>query len=105
MSTSRVTWVASSRVGTTTRACVFAPGRDRWWARHPRSAAEMGATLERVADYSTHRLLGAGDSAGIVPPVSEWTEPMTDADRQQAVVDLLGVLAYGELIAFERLAD
>jgi hypothetical protein len=64
-----------------------------------------GATPERVADYSIHRLLVAATFAGIVPPVSEWTEPMTDADRRQAVVDLLGVLAYGELIAFERLAD
>src|SRR3954471_21605636 len=30
---------------------------------------------------------------------------MTDEERQQAVVDLLGVLAYGELTAFERLAE
>jgi hypothetical protein len=30
---------------------------------------------------------------------------MDEADRRQAVVDLLGVLAYGELTAFERLAD
>ena len=37
--------------------------------------------------------------------MSEWTDPMTDADRRQAVIDLLGVLAYGELIAFERLSD
>src|SRR3954452_14136474 len=37
--------------------------------------------------------------------MSDWTEPMTDADRRQAVIDLLGVLAYGELMAFERLAD
>jgi hypothetical protein len=29
---------------------------------------------------------------------------MTDDDRRDAVVDLLGVLAYGELTAFERLA-
>jgi hypothetical protein len=36
--------------------------------------------------------------------VSEWTDPMTEADRRQAVVDLLGVLAYAELTAFERLA-
>jgi hypothetical protein len=36
--------------------------------------------------------------------MSEWTDPMTDADRKQAVVDLLGVLAYAELTAFERLA-
>lgn len=37
--------------------------------------------------------------------MSEWTEPMTPDDRRQAMIDLLGVLAYGELIAFERLAD
>ena len=36
--------------------------------------------------------------------MAEWTDPMTDADRRQAVVDLLGVLAYAELTAFERLA-
>jgi hypothetical protein len=41
----------------------------------------------------------------MVRPMSDWTEPMTDDDRRQAVVDLLGVLAYGELMAFERLAD
>src|SRR5579875_1392956 len=29
---------------------------------------------------------------------------MTDEDRRAAVIDLLGVLAYGELTAFERLA-
>src|SRR5581483_1946455 len=33
-----------------------------------------------------------------------WTDPMTDEERKQAVVDLLGVLAYAELTAFERLA-
>lgn len=36
--------------------------------------------------------------------MAEWTDPMTDADRRQAVVDLLGMLAYAELTAFERLA-
>jgi hypothetical protein len=41
----------------------------------------------------------------MVRPMSDWTEPMTDDDRRQAVIDLLGVLAYGELMAFERLAD
>src|SRR6059058_4469661 len=30
---------------------------------------------------------------------------MSDEERRQAVVDLLGVLAYGELTAFERLAE
>lgn len=41
----------------------------------------------------------------MVRPMSDWTEPMDDDDRRQAVIDLLGVLAYGELMAFERLAD
>ena len=56
--------------------------------------------------WRSHSSLPAGRfCADMVPPMSEWTDPMTDADRRQAVVDLLGVLAYGELIAFERLAD
>ena len=37
--------------------------------------------------------------------MSDWTEPMTADDRRQAVVDLLAVLAYGELSAFGRLAE
>lgn len=37
--------------------------------------------------------------------MTDWFEPMTDADRRQAVVDLLAVLAYGELSAFGRLAE
>jgi hypothetical protein len=37
--------------------------------------------------------------------VAEWTDPMSDEERRQAVVDLLAVLAYGELTAFERLAE
>jgi hypothetical protein len=36
--------------------------------------------------------------------MAEWTDPMTEDDRRQAVVDLLGVLGYAELTAFERLA-
>jgi hypothetical protein len=36
--------------------------------------------------------------------VAEWTDQMTDEEQRQAVVALLGVLAYGELTAFERLA-
>ncbi|MBV9368595.1 MAG: hypothetical protein JO074_02095, partial [Frankiales bacterium] len=36
--------------------------------------------------------------------VAEWTDPMSEAEQRQAVVDLLGVLAYGELTAFERMA-
>jgi hypothetical protein len=36
--------------------------------------------------------------------MAEWTDPMTEEERRQAVVDLLGLLAYVELTAFERLA-
>ncbi|MGH8895211.1 MAG: ferritin-like fold-containing protein, partial [Actinomycetes bacterium] len=36
------------------------------------------------------------------PPVAD---PLADDDYRLAVVDLLGALAYGELTAFERLAD
>lgn len=37
--------------------------------------------------------------------MADWTDPMTEDDRRQAVIDLLGVLAYAELTAFERLAE
>ena len=37
--------------------------------------------------------------------MTDWTEPMTAADHRQAVIDFLAVLAYGELSAFERLAE
>jgi hypothetical protein len=37
--------------------------------------------------------------------VAEWTDEMNDEERRQAVVDLLAVLAYTELTAFERLAE
>ena len=36
--------------------------------------------------------------------MAEWTDPMDEGDRRQAVIDLLGVLALAELTAFERLA-
>lgn len=36
--------------------------------------------------------------------MSDWSDPMSEADRRQASIDLLGVLAYAELTAFERLA-
>src|SRR5947209_6841460 len=37
--------------------------------------------------------------------VAEWTDEMSDDERRQAVIDLLGLLAYTELTAFERLAE
>jgi hypothetical protein len=36
--------------------------------------------------------------------MADWTDPMSEDDRRQAVVDLLAVLALAELSAFERLA-
>jgi hypothetical protein len=36
--------------------------------------------------------------------VAEWTDPMSEAERRQAGIDLLGLLCYAELTAFERLA-
>jgi hypothetical protein len=46
---------------------------------------------------------------GVQPLVGQATDPaadpMGDTDYRLAVVDLLGALAYGELTAFERLAD
>ena len=39
------------------------------------------------------------------PADGSSTDPLADDDYRQAVVDLLGALAYGELTAFERLAD
>ncbi|HVY10693.1 MAG TPA: ferritin-like fold-containing protein [Mycobacteriales bacterium] len=36
--------------------------------------------------------------------MADWTEPMSEEEHRQAVVDLLGMLALAELTAFERLA-
>jgi hypothetical protein len=36
--------------------------------------------------------------------MADWTDPLSDDERREAVVDLLGVLAYGELTAFQRMA-
>jgi hypothetical protein len=36
--------------------------------------------------------------------MAEWTDPMSEEERRQASIDLLGMLAYAELTAFERLA-
>lgn len=35
----------------------------------------------------------------------DWTKASADPQYRAAVVDLLGALAYGELAAFERLAE
>jgi tRNA-(MS[2]IO[6]A)-hydroxylase (MiaE)-like len=57
----------------------------------------------------THQPSSSQDDA--TPPIVEVpgadvdADPMADEQYREAVVDLLGALAYGELTAFERLAD
>jgi len=46
-----------------------------------------------------------GVDATADPTGDSTADPMLDTDYRLAVVDLLGALAYGELTAFERLAD
>src|SRR5690348_6973561 len=72
--------------------------------RNAVSASVRGAEC-RLAPHRHNSLSVPDHPASRVPPMAEWTDPMTDDDRRQALLDLLGVLAYGELIAFERLAD
>ncbi|WP_037573108.1 ferritin-like fold-containing protein [Phaeacidiphilus oryzae] len=50
----------------------------------------QGAGAEQVASES---------------PIGDWGRCSADAQYREAVVDLLGALAYGELSAFERLAE
>ncbi|AXK31562.1 tRNA 2-methylthio-N6-isopentenyl adenosine(37) hydroxylase MiaE-like protein [Streptomyces armeniacus] len=45
----------------------------------------------------------ADDTTGIA--AQDWAEASADPQYRAAVVDLLGALAYGELAAFERLAE
>lgn len=49
----------------------------------------------------------ADDAAGAATPVADqdWDHASSDPQYRAAVVDLLGALAYGELAAFERLAE
>ena len=57
-------------------------------------------TLRRVTERD-----GVGDILRGGPGAGSSTDPMADEGYRLAVVDLLGALAYGELTAFERLAD
>jgi hypothetical protein len=57
------------------------------------------ATLRCVSDHPDPRAEPESE-----PAVSD-TDYMADDQYREAVVDLLGALAYGELTAFERLAD
>jgi hypothetical protein len=64
-------------------------GSDRASVLRPQRTVD---TLWRVSDHEPGAQEGGDD-------------PLEDADYRLAVVDLLGALAYGELTAFERLAD
>jgi hypothetical protein len=57
------------------------------------------ATLRSVSDHPDPRAEPKAE------PASGDTDYMADDQYREAVVDLLGALAYGELTAFERLAD
>lgn len=45
------------------------------------------------------------ESPAEVPHLDPLTDPFADAEYRRAVVDLLGAIAYGELSAFDRLAE
>ena len=60
------------------------------------------ATLRCVSDHAENPDQSAAAAAD---PADADTDYMADEQYREAVVDLLGALAYGELTAFERLAD
>jgi len=72
-------------------------GHDR--ASVIRGSAYPVATLRCVSDHLDPSGAAADDPAGTDD------DYMADEQYREAVVDLLGALAYGELTAFERLAD
>ena len=57
------------------------------------------ATLRSVSDHPDEPDVSSSEPAGT------GIDYMADEQYREAVVDLLGALAYGELTAFERLAD
>ncbi|MEY9936015.1 ferritin-like fold-containing protein [Streptacidiphilus sp. MAP5-3] len=63
-------------------------------------------TPEAPKDQSTDTSTGsAGAQAETYPSIGDWASCSADPEYRAAVVDLLGALAYGELSAFERLAE
>ena len=65
-----------------------------------RASVLLGPTLP----LGTLPTVSAHEDTGDVP-AGQHPDPLADAEYRLAVVDLLGALAYGELTAFERLAD
>jgi tRNA-(MS[2]IO[6]A)-hydroxylase (MiaE)-like len=76
-------------------------GHDR--ASVIRAPAYPVATLRCVSDHPDPPAEPSTDPA--VPSDGTGGDYMADDQYKEAVVDLLGALAYGELTAFERLAD
>ena len=62
---------------------------------------ETSDTPDKAAGPSAE----SDDGAQLSIASRSWAEASTDPQYRAAVVDLLGVLAYGELAAFERLAE
>jgi hypothetical protein len=71
---------------------------------HPGSAGETAGNTAGNAEPSA----GAGPDAAAAPAgiaAQDWATASADPQYRAAVTDLLGALAYGELAAFERLAE
>jgi hypothetical protein len=58
-----------------------------------------------LSDEPGNPLRRDGSDHSAEPAAGSHADPLEDPEYRLAVVDLLGVLAYGELTAFERLAD
>jgi hypothetical protein len=72
---------------------------------HPEQAIDRAADpAEDPGDHPAEDL-AADLAADLAEDPAAGTNPMDDDQYREAVVDLLGALAYGELTAFERLAD
>jgi hypothetical protein len=68
------------------------------------ASRSVGSSVERSAPAGRLRSTPM-DSSPARSPQSLATQPLAEPGYRQAVIDLLGLLAYGELTAFHRLAD
>ncbi|AUH40771.1 ferritin-like fold-containing protein [Streptomyces sp. CMB-StM0423] len=60
---------------------------------------------DEAAPQDTGETGAAADTAASGVAAEDWAQAAADPQYRAAVVDLLGALAYGELAAFERLAE
>ncbi len=65
----------------------------------------MCASMETPDNANTAEDTAAGSPAPTGIAAKDWAAASADPRYREAIVDLLGVLAYGELAAFERLAE